>query len=296
MSKGIDDYLEKLRDELVGCDPATIQDALADAEEHLRTALGQALRGRPDIPEDEALQPIIEAYGTPSEIASAYRDIEARTSPPMAPRSQPNGRSWAERFFGVFVDPRSYASLFYMIFSLVTGIIYFTWAVTGLSLCAGFSVLIIGLPFFALFLLSIQGIALVEGRIIEALLGVRMPRRPIFNPGTSSTWGRFKTLVSDKRSWTTIAYMILQLPLGIVYFTLFVTLLSLGLSGIAWPVVSEILDLPFIQFNGFMFYTPLWMMPLFIVVGVVWILLTMHLAKLVGGLHGALAKTLLVKE
>ena len=67
-----------------------------------------------------------------------------------------------------------------MLVSLVTGIMYFTWAVTGLSLSVGLLVLIISLPFIGLFFLSVRGIALVEGRIVEALLGVRMPRRPIF--------------------------------------------------------------------------------------------------------------------
>lgn len=36
MIKTVDEYLDKLKDELAGCDPSLIQDALADAEEHLR--------------------------------------------------------------------------------------------------------------------------------------------------------------------------------------------------------------------------------------------------------------------
>ena len=40
-------------------------------------------------------------------------------------------RSALGRFFGVAADPRTYASLFYMLLSLATGIFYFTWVVTG---------------------------------------------------------------------------------------------------------------------------------------------------------------------
>ncbi len=296
MTDPVDAYLVKLKDELSGADPATIQDALADAEDHLRAGLAQLRSQNPDFSEEDALRQVVDAYGAPAEVASAYREIEARVLPPLAPLQQRDKRSWASRFFGVFVDPRAYASLFYMFFSLTTGVVYFTWAVTGLSLSVGLFVLIIGLPFFALFLLSVQGIALVEGRIVEALLGVRMPRRPIFSQKHLGLWQRFKALVSDKRTWTTILYMILQLPLGVIYFTVFVTMLALGLAGIAMPVLQFGFGIPFAQFNDFAFYLPTFLMPFVVLVGVLWILLTMHLAKVLGRVHGAYAKALLVRD
>lgn len=296
MSSGIDDYLEQLKKELSGSDPATVQDAVSDAEEHLRTGLDQARKGQPELPENDALQKILAAYGTPSEIAAAYREIETRVTPSLAPPKQPDDRSLAYRFFGVFVDPRAYASLFYMFFSLITGIVYFTWAMTGIWLSVGLIFLVIGLPFVALFLLSIQGIALVEGRIVEALLGVRMPRRPLFSKKHLGIWVRFKALVSDKLSWTTIVYMIVQLPLGIFYFTLFVTMLALGLVGIAQPILYFWFDLPLFTFDGVDYYPEVWMLPFIVIVGALWILLTMHLAKFFGRLHGIFAKSLLVRN
>ena len=42
-----------------------------------------------------------------------------------------------------------------------------------------------------------------------------MPRRPIFTNNNLSLWGRFKSLITDKYTWFTLAYMIMQLPLGI---------------------------------------------------------------------------------
>jgi len=296
MKNGIDEYLEKLKQALSACDPATVQDALSDAEEHLRTALDQALRAQPDLPKEEALRGVIAEYGTPNETAAAYEAMESRLAPPLAPVRQAEGRSAAGKFFGVFIDPRAYASLLYMFFALATGIIYFTWAVTGLSLSAGFAVLIFGLPFFALFLLSIQGIALVEGRIVEALLGVRMPRRPIFSKRHLGFWNRLKALFKDKRSWTTIFYMIAMLPLGVIYFTLFVTLLSVGLGLIAQPILENVFDLPLFETESAAYYVPNWTMPFVVLFGLFWILLTMHFAKLLGRLHAAFAKALLVKE
>ncbi len=64
MINNIEEYLEQLRKELAGCDPATVHDALSDSEEYLRMALGA----------DTDLQSIIEKYGTPEEVAAGYRE------------------------------------------------------------------------------------------------------------------------------------------------------------------------------------------------------------------------------
>jgi hypothetical protein len=295
-NNGINTYLEQLRDALSGGDPAIIQDALSDAEEYLRNGVAQRLKDDPGLSENEAFDGVVGEYGSPAEVASAYKEIERRVPLPLAPATQASGRSAAARFFGVFIDPRAYASLFYMFFALVTGIFYFTWVTTGLSLSAGLIILIIGLPFLALFLLSVRGLALVEGRIVEALLGVRMPRRPMFSSKHLGIWGRLKALFSDRRSWLPMVYMVLQLPLGIIYFTLFITMISLGLAGIAMPVVQWGFGLPVGHFGETAYYAPGWLAPLFVVVGVLWLFVTMHLARALGGLHGKFAKAMLVRE
>ena len=89
-------------------------------------------------------------------------------------------RSALGRFFGVYADSRAWGALLYMLIAFVTGIFYFTWVVTGLSLSVSFAIFIFGLPLALLFLLSVRGLALLEGRLVEALFGVRMPRRPLF--------------------------------------------------------------------------------------------------------------------
>ena len=296
MAESIQDYLRELKQALSGADPAVAQDAMADAEEHLTMALEHAREGAPGLSEPDTLSRIIEEYGTPAEVAAAYKDNEARFVPPLSPAAHSHPRSAAARFFGVVVDPRAYACLFYMFFSLITGIIYFTVATTGLSLSAGLIFLIIGLPFFALFLLSAQGIALVEGRIVEALLGIRMPRRPLFTKKGQGIWARFKTLFKDKLSWTTILYMLLQLPFGILYFTVFVSLICIGLALIAVPVLQSGFGFPIVTTDDLEYFLPESLFPLVVIAGVLWLLLTMHLAKLVGRFHGAYAKSLLVRE
>ncbi len=102
--------------------------------------------------------------------------MEATIAGPF-PRNEPTPDSRNFGFFNVISDPRTYGALLYMLVSLATGIFYFTWTITGIALSLGFAILIIGIPFALLFIGSVRVLALVEGRIVEGLLGVRMPRR-----------------------------------------------------------------------------------------------------------------------
>ena len=237
MIESIDEYLKLLRQELAGNDRATVQDAISDAEEHLRTALDSMVETNADISEAEAMLSIVEEYGSPEETAAAYISIEERIRPALARSRQVNGRPFIVRWLAVFAEPRAWGALLYMLFSMLTGIMYFTWAISGLALSLSLMVLIIGIPLAILFLLSVRGVALVEGRLVEALLGVRMPRRSVFSGSGNLGWTeRLKALVMDRSTWLSIVYMVFQLPLGILYFTVFVVLLSFSVSLIAMPV------------------------------------------------------------
>jgi len=295
MIQNINEYLYQLNKELAGSDSATIQDALSDAEEHLRTALNSAIESQSSVSEADALPLIIEKYGLPVDVSAAYRDIEARVQPAFMSPAHTDRRSIFSQFFGVFTDPRAWGALLYLLFSLGTGILYFTWTTTGISMSLGFLILIIGLPFAGLFLLSVRGIALVEGRIVEALLGIRMPRRSLFSRRNIGWWPQLKALVTEKRTWITMIYMIMQLPLGIIYFTVFITLIALSLSGIAIPILQLGFDIP-VNINGGSYYLAGWMVSLVVVAGILLATLTMHLAKYIGRMHGALAKALLVRS
>lgn len=295
MTNGIEAYLEQLKQALAGSDPATIQDALSDAEEYLRDGVEQLTTAEPGLNHAEALAKVSDEFGAPADIAAAYMQVEARVGLPFAPRKTTVERSAASRFFGVFTDPRAYGSLLYMLIAMATGIFYFTWVVSGLSLAAGLIILIIGVPFIALFFLSIRGITLVEGRIVEALLGVRMPRRPLFSKKESGFWNHFKALVLDSRPWFAMIYMVLQMPLGIIYFTVLTTMIAFGLAGVFMPVVQWGFDVPIVHAGHSSYYMPDWLVPFMVIVGVLWLLLTMHVAKLVGRAHGAFAKAMLVR-
>jgi uncharacterized membrane protein len=305
--RSIDEYLKQLRAALEGEDPSLIQDALYDAEEYLRAEVA----AHPGKSEADVLELIASTYGAPDEVATAYRDTEVkvkaalRTPPPRRPEN-PSG---ARRFFGIFLDPRAYTSLFYMLLTLATGILYFVLVVVGVSLSAGLAALIIGVPFFLAFIGITRVISLGEGRLIEAITGERMPRRPV-HPGAAGGWGaRIKAMLSDARTWTTLLYFVLMFPLGIIYFIIATVGLSLGGNLAIAPVVMIAAafgwggddwqghSLLFGYYHHWMTLTPgSWIGSIFMcVVGIIVLTLLMHLARGIGRGHARLAKALLVE-
>lgn len=293
LPRTIQEYLDQLRQELAGADPALIQDALYDAEEYLRSEL-DSNRGKT---EEQLLAAVATSYGAPEEVAEAYRVNEAKVQQALrTPR--PKARSSAlGKFFGVLADPRAYASLFYMLLAMFTGIFYFVWAVTGVSLSLGLSVMIFGFPFILLFLGSTRLLSLVEGRIVETLLGVRMPRRPVYPAnGSRSFWQRIKELFTDPRTWSTLLYMVLMLPLGIMYFVFVMCVVSIAGTLILSPIELLGFGHLWIYLDDGPVIIPMFVTPLLAVIGVLLLVSFMHLARGIGQMHGHIAKNLLVKS
>ncbi len=295
LDKNVDDYLTRLKKELKGSDPALIQDALSDAEEHLRSALDIAQRETPNIAEAEVLVSIIDKYGSPSEVAAAYKKIETHLVPVFTPISLPDTRPFISRFFSIISDSRAWGALFYMILSVLTGSLFGIWGLFGsvLSLISLF--LVIGVLITGLFLLSIRGIALIEGRIVEALLGMRMPRKPVFFRRKLGPMDKFKALVRDPYTWKSLVYLVTLFPLGWLYFGLSGFAFALALSFVFAPVLELIYHLP-LELFGTDAFTPVGMLPVVTLAGVLMIFLILHLAKFIGRIHGSFAKFMLVRK
>lgn len=292
----IPEYLDQLRRELRDADPALVQDALYDAEEYLRSELAE----NPGTDEASLLANIAGSYGAPAEVAAIYRDTEVQVAqalrtPPPAPRA-----SLAGRFFGVASDSRAWSALFYMLLSLATGIVYFTVVVTGLSTSAGMALLIIGIPVVVLFVGIVRLLSLVEGRLVESMLGERMPRRPLYVGRGQPLLQRIGAMFTDPRTWSAMLYLVLMMPLGTIYFTAAFTGLSVSLALVAGGVALVLESVGLLQVEGTLHYGPfvhpLVAAPLLVVLGVLGLFLTLHLARGVGRLHGGLAKHLLVKS
>lgn len=302
--RSLDEYLAQLRSALAGADSAMIQDALSDAESHLRAEFA----ARAGESEESVLRSIVGSYGSPADVASAYRETERTVQAANAPAAPARSATSAaadtgalRRFFGIYGDVHAWTALFYMGLSLLTGIFYFVFVVTGLALSLGLSILIIGLPFFVAFIGMARVLSLAEGRLVEAVTGERMPRRarPTVPGGLLA---RIGSMLRDLRTWTTLAYQFLMLPIGTLYFSVAITLSAIGVALVGVGVSSWLeligLHLPtHIMVDGEEIL-PAWLSPwtglASIAVGVLTLTVLLHLARLVGRLHGKLAKQLLV--
>ena len=335
LARTIPEYLEQLRQALAGSDPALVQDALYDAEDYLRSEWAEhpeldeagllaSVAGSYGAPSEvAAIYLETEATVTqalrlpPPKPRVAATGVGASghagaASGGFAPGASAGGaspasgatlssavaappRSLAARFFGVAVDPVAYTSLLYLLLSLVTGIFYFTWAVTGLSLTAGLAVLIVGIPFAIVFFASVRLLSLVEGRLVEAMLGERMPRRPPYADRNQPLLTRIGEMFLDPRTWSTLVYQVLMLPLGIVYFTVAVIALTLALAVAGLPIAELFNDGYSFWWFGTPFDVPLWLLPITLAAGALMLVLLLHAARGLGRLHGAIAKHFLVK-
>ncbi len=292
--RSIEQYLEALREALQGADPALVHDALYDAEEHLRAELAQ----RPDLDEAAMLAQVADSYGDPQEVADAYRASERNVQAALrtpAPKARTSGLG---RFFGVYADTRTWLSLLYLLLALLTGIAYFTFATVGLSMSIGLAVLIIGVPFFLLFIGATRMIALMEGRLVEALLGTRMPRRPRY-PDRATPWPqRIVAMLKDPRTWGTLLYLLLMLPLGVIYFSFAVIGVVTSVALVIAPLLLLGYHAGVVQLDGVVVDGPNHpaLLPLVAIAGALLLTVTLHLARGIGQLHGQLAKALLVSS
>lgn len=307
MSESLDAYLEALKAALAGSDRALVQDALYDTRQRVNNQMARLSWEEPLLAPGEALARALGSLGTPEQAAETYRQRETLVAealggaPPRASQALDEDRPWPTAF-GVFADPKAYTSVLYLLLSMPAGIFAFTWVVTGLSLSLGLLILVIGLPLLIFFLGSCRALGLAEGRLVEALLDVRMPRRPPLLPEGRRWTERLGNLFRDGYTWTSLLYLLLHLPLGIFHFTAMVTAFSLSFSFLAAPLIRVFgthVDGDFTFFctqYGPGNLPPMWMLLSLGALGFLGLLGSMHLALALGRVQGWLARRLLVKR
>lgn len=198
-------------------------------------------------------------------------------------------------YFEVLACRRAWTTVLYLLLSLATGILAFTYAVTGLSLSLGLAILILGVPVALAFLAGARMLSVVEARLLRALVGAAT-EAPTLLPAGEDWPARLKALVRDRRTWTSLLYFLLLLPLGVGYFTLLVTLLSVGLA-LAAVLVAMVFHGPLalnVAAPAWFLDHPVLAVALCCLAGLALLPLTLHLALLLGRFQTWLARHLLV--
>lgn len=245
-------YLAELQAAMTGLDAATVHDALVDAENHLLTALRSGL----------TIEQAISDYGSPQEVAKAYFDEAHQTTAHRADSGDalsvenlpagPTGTSPSvnQRFqqipvIKIWADPKAWGSAFYF---LVPGFAFalasFIWVVTVGSLSVAMMPVLLGIPLFIFLMGSVRVISLFQGKLVERLIGIRMPHRmqPVVIPvlrGTGAElhfWRRIRFWLTDVRSWLSLAYLLGNFFVAVILFSLFVTLTAVATSLLFAPL------------------------------------------------------------
>jgi signal transduction histidine kinase len=114
-------------------------------------------------------------------------------------------------------------------------VIEFTFLVTALSFGFSTAITLIGIPVLVATVWAWRWLAHLERGLIARLIGTEIPTPYRPDPANARWWKRLGARLSDPATWKDLAFLLLQLPLGIVAFTVTVTVLAAGLGLLLAP-------------------------------------------------------------
>ncbi|MHA1555967.1 MAG: sensor domain-containing protein [Candidatus Heimdallarchaeota archaeon] len=145
-------------------------------------------------------------------------------------------------FFGVYLKGQTYLNILYMILLMPIGIIFFTYAVTLFATSVGLLITIVGIFLLYFFLISLPYLMLVQGWLMKISTGIELPKHKVTFDENRTLMQKSWDALKNKVIWKTLLYFLFfAMPLGIVTFTLAVTLLAIGISLTfvwLWPLIE----------------------------------------------------------
>ena len=135
---------------------------------------------------------------------------------------------------GVVAKPQTYQNIAYLLLSFPLGILYFVLLVTGISLGVSLAIVWIGIPILIGVLMLSRMFANLERQLASKFLNLEIPNADIATHG--NLWQRAKTLVSNPITYAEMFYLFSKFVMGILSFTLVVSLLATSLGLIVTPL------------------------------------------------------------
>lgn len=149
-------------------------------------------------------------------------------------------------FWHVFTDPLTYTSFAYLLLGLPLGTAYFVFLVTGISLGLGLAVTLLGIPILLGVFAASWWLGAWERSLANALLDARLPATREQLPRQRGLLAWCKALLTSGTVWKRVAYLFARFPLGILSF-------SLGLSVALVPWYLIFLPL-YYRWTNFYYY------------------------------------------
>src|SRR5215213_3262227 len=143
------------------------------------------------------------------------------------------------RFFRPILEGRTYSRILYMLLALPLGVAEFSFLVVAISTGFGTAITLIGIPVLILAVWAWRWMADFERGLIRRFVGVEIPSPYRPDPPAARWWRRLASRLADPATWKDLAFLLLQLPLGVLSFSVTVVVLGFGLRLLFAPVYYE---------------------------------------------------------
>jgi signal transduction histidine kinase len=133
------------------------------------------------------------------------------------------------RALKVYAEPRTWGALAYCLIGFPVAVAGFVFVVTGLSVSAGLSVTLIGIPLLGLVVASSRAWGAAYRGLGRTFLGIDV-ERPLVRrrPGILG-------YVGERNGWRAILFLLIRFPLGILDFVLAVVLVAYSWGALTYP-------------------------------------------------------------
>ncbi|NQU80261.1 MAG: sensor domain-containing protein, partial [Bacteroidetes bacterium] len=138
-----------------------------------------------------------------------------------------------KKFFGIIANPNAYLSLIYQLFAFPLGLFYFVFLITGILVGVGLIIIWIGIPILLLMMLVWYGFSVFEKQLSIYVLKAEIPEKKKPENQEMTIWTQFKGYLANPVTWKSLAFLFLRFPLGILSFSITVSLLVVTTSFIA---------------------------------------------------------------
>ena len=198
-----------------------------------------------------------------------------------------------KRIFAPLAQARTWSASLHLLLDMPLGIAWFVIAIVGLSVGVSLVVVaLVGLVILAATVFAGRLIGIVERARAETFLGVKVSPPPA-RVRPEGTWAGLRSFLTDPVGWKGLGYGMLMLPIGIINFTIVVTMWSIALAGSTYPVWGWAVPAQF----GDNHVIHGWLKAGYIsgtfVVGVLLLIATPHVIRGLAAMDGGLVKGLL---
>jgi len=145
-----------------------------------------------------------------------------------------------QNFLNTAWQAQSYRNILYLLLALPLGMVYFTMLVTGLALGLGLLITWIGVPILLVTFAAVWRLATFEQALTVWLLGTQIPKTTSKTTDGETLWRRFQIYLLHTGTWKSLAYLLVKLPLGVLSFSVSVTLIILAAGLVSVPFIYAV--------------------------------------------------------